>query len=86
MLKNKDAPLVSARYDNEKGRLFFCCTKYIVQETKWIRKWFGMAGGFDCTEGGTSCITFHKLSVYEFMVRYLNLFCEGTATLEFLFV
>lgn len=51
-----------------------------------MRKWFGMAGGFDCTKGRKSCLIFHKLSVYEFIVRYLHLFCERTTVLEFLFV
>lgn len=64
MLKNKDAPSVSARYVNEKGGFFFYNTKYIVQETKWIKKLFGMAGGFHYTEGGS-------ITYYISQIEYL---------------
>jgi hypothetical protein len=37
-----------------------------------------MAGGFRCTEGKDYVfITFHKLSVYEFIVRCLHFLCGG---------
>lgn len=47
-----------------KKEAFFYNTKYIVQETKWIKKLFGMAGGFHYTEGGS-------ITYYISQIEYL---------------